>query len=220
MNTDPTVVRDVFASHYFLLAYLASLGTIQVSVTISGARGLWLTPSRTATRWLGIALIITGFLFFFAQPLWIEGPWAAGSVEADSASREWGQADWADLAAARNVNDIHGGLDGTRQAIWFPLAVVFSFATSVLIGALNLRIFKNAGSRAARLIADDPEVDGLAGLAGRSYFSNLPISWRNFRSDVAGEWRAGLASADRWSIFKAIFGKSSARRSPAGKSPE
>ncbi len=31
MNTDPLVVRDVFASHYFLLAYLASLGTMQVA---------------------------------------------------------------------------------------------------------------------------------------------------------------------------------------------
>ena len=77
MNTDPMVVRDVFASHYFLLAFLASLGTMQVAVTISGARGLWLTPHRAMTRWLGIVLIVTGFLIFFAQPLWIEEPGAA-----------------------------------------------------------------------------------------------------------------------------------------------
>ncbi len=208
MNTDPMVVRDVFASHYFLLAFLASLGTMQVAVTISGARGLWLTPYRAMTRWLGIVLIVTGFLIFFAQPLWIEGPWAAGSVEADSVSREWGQADWADLAGARNVNDIHGGLDGTRQAIWFPLAAVLAFATSALAGALNLRVFKRAEDPAGRPGKDDSDADGLAGLADRSYFSNLPVSWRKFRSEVADVWRTGLASADRWSVFKVILGRS------------
>ena len=208
MTTDPMAVRDVFASHYFLLAFLTSLGTMQVAVTISGARGLWLTPHRTTTRWLGIALIVTGFLVFFTQPLWIDGPWAAGSIEADSVSREWGQADWADLAGARNVNDIHGGLDGTRQAIWFPLAAILAFATSALIGALNSWVFKNAEEQAGRHGPDNSDVGGLAGLADRSYFSNLPVSWRNFRSEVADVWRAGLASADRWSVFKMIFGRS------------
>ncbi len=208
MNTYPEVVRDVFASNYFLLAFLASLGTMQVAVTISGARGLWLTPHRTMTRWLGIVLIVTGFLIFFAQPLWIEGPWAAGSVEADSVSRQWGQADWADLAGARNVNDIHGGLDGTRQAIWFPLAAIAAFATSALVGTLNLRIFKSDGGPSGRPAAEDGDVGGFAGLADRSYFSNVPVSWRIFRSEVADVWRAGLASADRWSVFKVIFGRS------------
>jgi hypothetical protein len=208
MNTDPLVVRDVFASHYFLLAFLASLGTMQVAVTISGARGLWLTPSRIATKWLGIALIITGFLIFFAQPLWIEGPWAAGSVEADSVSRQWGQADWAELAGARNVNDIHGGLDGTRQAIWFPLAAILAFGTSGLVGALNMRVFKRTGIPDARSAPGDKRTGGLTGLADRSYFSNLPISIRVFRSEIVDVWRSGLASADRWSVFRVIFGRS------------
>ncbi len=211
MNTDPLAVRDVFASHYFLLAFLASLGTIQIAVTISGARGLWLTPRRTTTRWLGIALVVAGFLIFFAQPLWIDGPWAAGSVEADSVSRVWGQADWADLAGARNVNDIHGGLDGTRQAIWFPLASVLAFVVSAVVGALNLRVF-------ARTRSSDPQPDspgtsasdegGITGLADRSYFSNLPVSLRIFRLEAGDVWRAGFASADRWSVFRLIFGRS------------
>jgi hypothetical protein len=208
MNTDPLAVRDVFASHYFLLAFLASLGTTQVAVSISGARGLWLTPHRTVTRWLGIALIVTGFLIFFAQPLWIEGPWAAGSVEADSVSREWGQADWGDLSGARNVNDIHGGLDGTKQAIWFPLSAALAFAISALFGALNLRVFKTAVDPAERLGLDEEDAGGLAGLARRSYFSNLPVSWRLFTSEVGEIWRTGLASADRWSVFRVIFGRS------------
>ncbi|MCZ6539693.1 MAG: hypothetical protein O6922_07690 [Chloroflexi bacterium] len=208
MNTDPTVVREIFAGHYFLLAFLASLGTMQVSVTVSGARGLWLTPQRTITRWLGIALIAAGFLIFFTQPLWIDGPWAAGSVEADSATREWGRAGWADLAAARNVNDFHGGLDGNEQAIFFSLAAVLAFATSALIGALNLRVFKRPEDQAGQPGQDDVDADGFAGLAHRSYFSNLPVSWRKFRSEVVDVWRAGLASADRWSVFKMIFGRS------------
>ncbi len=207
MNTDPLVVRDVFASHYFLLAFLASLGTIQVAVSISGARGLWLTPHRTVTRWLGIALIVTGFLIFFAQPLWIEGPWAAGSVEADSASRVWGQADWGDLGGARNVNDIHGGLDGTRQAIWFPLSAVLAFAISAVVGALNLRVFKTSVATLGRSSDDESNAGGLTGLAHRSYFSNLPVSWRIFTSEVGDVWRSGLASADRWSVFRVIFGR-------------
>ena len=181
---------------------------MQVSVTISGARGLWLTPYRILTRWLGIALIVTGFLVFFAQPLWIDGPWAAGSVEADSVSRGWGQADWADLGGARNVNVIHGGQDGTRQAIWFPLAAVLAFATSTLIGALNLRFFPGATDNAGRSGPGVGDTGGFAGLAVRSYFANLPVSWRIFRSEVADIWRAGLASADRWSVFKVIFGRS------------
>ena len=210
MNTDPLAVRDVFASHYFLLAFLASLGTMQVALTISGARGLWLTPYRATTRWLGIALIIAGFSIFFAQPLWIDGPWAAGSVEADSATREWGQADWADLAGARNVNDIHGGLDGTKQAIWFPLASVLAFIVSAVIGSLNMWTI-------SRTRSGDPEPDtpdsgddgGISGLAHRSYFSNLPVSWRSFRLEVDGVWRGRLETADRWSVFKMILGRSS-----------
>jgi hypothetical protein len=205
MNTDPATVREVFASHYFLFAFLASLGTMQVSASISGIRGLWLTPHQTVTRRLGIALIVTGVVIFFAQPLWTDGPWAAGTVEADSISRGWGQANWSELAGARNVNDIHGGLDGTKQAIWYPLAVVLAFVVSAMIGAVNVRILTGAESPDER---PPDDVDGLGGLANRSYFSNLPISWRNFRSEITGTWRSGLATADAWSLFRMIFGRS------------
>ncbi|MEE8045709.1 MAG: hypothetical protein V3T49_02595 [Dehalococcoidia bacterium] len=211
MNTDPSAVRDVFASHYFLFAFLASLGTLQIAVANSGIRGLWLTPNRLVNRWLGIGLIIAGIAVFFGQPLWIEGPWAAGSIQADSVTREWGQASWSDLAGARNVNDIHGGLDGTKQAIWFPLAAIMAFIVSALVGALNIR-FLTGSSRAK--IADSgvsPVEDGtgLAGLAHRSYFANLPISLKTFSSELGEVWRDGLRKADRWSLLKVIFGRSS-----------
>lgn len=208
MSTDFETVRDVFASHYFLFAFLASLGTLQIAVSNSGTRGLWLTPRRLVTRWLGVALILTGIAIFFLQPLWIEGPWAGGSVEADSISREWGQARWGELAAARNVNDIHGGLDGTKQAIWFPLAAILAFVVSAMIGALNIMIL-NRGELDRSETRSSLNEDGLAGLEKHSYFVTLPVSLRKFRADIGGVWRTGLQAADRWSLFKIIFDRSS-----------
>lgn len=208
MSTDFETVRDVFASHYFLFAFLASLGTLQIAVSNSGTRGLWLTPRRLVTRWLGVALILTGIAIFFLQPLWIEGPWAGGSVEADSISREWGQARWGELAAARNVNDIHGGLDGTKQAIWFPLAAILAFVVSAMIGALNIMIL-NRGELDRSETRSSLNEDGLAGLEKHSYFATLPVSLRKFRADIGGVWRTGLQAADRWSLFKIIFDRSS-----------
>ena len=208
MGTDPETVRDVFASHYFLFAFLASLGTLQIAAANAGTRGLWLTPRRLVNRWLGVVLILSGIAVFFLMPLWIEGPWADGSVQADSISREWGQARWGELAGARNVNDIHGGLDGTKQAIWFPLAAILAFVVSAVIGALNLR-FLNKDEPATSEAKSSLNEGGLAGLENHSYFASLPVSLRKFREDIVGVWRTGLQSADRWSLFKMIFGRSS-----------
>ncbi|GIT20082.1 MAG: hypothetical protein CM1200mP39_28880 [Dehalococcoidia bacterium] len=169
MSVNPSDVRNLFESHYFLFAFLSSLGTLQIAVTGSGIRALWLTPYRRVTRWLGFVCIITGVLFFFGQPLFVDGPWAAGSVQANSTTREWGLASWGELAGARNVNDIHGGLDGVDQAIWFSLAVIFSFAVSVVFGALSIK----AITKGLKVDAKSDDTDGLAGLVHRSYFSNL-----------------------------------------------
>ena len=99
-------------------------------------------------------------------------------------------------------------MDGTKQAIWFPLSAVLAFAISALFGALNLRVFKTAVGPAERLGLDEEDAGGLTGLARRSYFSNLPVSWRLFTSEVGEIWRTGLASADRWSVFRVFFGRS------------
>jgi len=208
VGTDPETVRDVFASHYFLFAFLASLGTLQIAVANSGTRGLWLTPRRLANCWLGVALIFSGIAVFFLMPLWIEGPWADGSVQADSVSREWGQARWGELAGARNVNDIHGGLDGTKQAIWLPLAAILAFIVSALAGALNIRIL-NRGELTTSDAKSPPNEGGLAGLENHSYFATFSVSIREFWAEIAGVWHTGLQSADRWSLFKIIFGRSS-----------
>jgi len=213
VNTDPIAVRDLFASHYFVFAFLASLGTLQIAVSNSGMRGLWLTPHRGMTRWLGVALIVTGIVIFFVQPMWVDGPWAAGSVQADSITREIGTSSWSELAGARNVNDIHGGLDGNKQAKWFPLAAILAFVISALIGTVNVKTLRKLESSSSSDSPTDTATnaidDGLGGLANRSYFENLPVSFRNFKSDIPKVWRTGLDSADRWSLFKMIFGRSS-----------
>jgi hypothetical protein len=210
VNTDPNAVRDLFASHYFIFAFLASLGTLQIAVSNSGIRGLWLTPHRGMTRWLGVVLNITGIAIFFLQPMWVEGPWASGSVQADSVTREIGTASWSELAGARNVNDIHGGLDGNKQAKWFPLASALAFAVAALIGAVNVKALGSLETSSTGSSQKNTETeDGLGGLVNHSIFVNLPVSFRNFKSDIPNVWRNGLESADRWSLIKMIFGRSS-----------
>jgi len=211
VNTDPGVVRALFASHYFLFAFLASLGTLQIAVANAGTRGLWMTPHAGMTRWLGIALILTAIAVFFLQPLWVDGPWAAGSVEADSLSRDWGTASWDEIAGARNVNDIHGGLDGVKQAFWFSLAALSAFAVSAIAGTVTMKVLAFAEEQAGKSSSADGTdgSNGLEGLAHRSYFSNLPRSLRYFRSDIGGVWRSGIRDADRWNLMKLIFGGSS-----------
>ncbi len=203
MNIDLYTVRDLFAGHYFLFAFLASLGTIQITTANSGIRGLWLTPHAGVTRLLGVALILTGAVIFFTQPLWVEGPWAAGSVEADSTTRQWGTAAWHELAGARNVNDIHGGLDGIKQAIWFSLATLTAFATSAIGGAISLKILAvSVDGASEEEYLSSYEDDGLEGLKRRSFLSNLPISYGNFRTDIPQVWNSIMEVADDWSVFK------------------
>ena len=206
MNLNPNDVRSLFESHYFLFTFLSSLGTLQIVVTSSGIRGLWLMPYRRVTRLLGFMCIVTAIIVFFGQPLFVDGPWAAGSVQSESSTREWGTASWDDLAGARNINDIHGGLDGVDQAIWFSLAVISAFVVSVVFGAISVKA--GANSKEFSVDAKSHNSDGLTGLAHRSYFSNLPISMRNFHENSRDFWRDGVRSADRWSLTKIISGSS------------
>ena len=199
-------MRSLFESHYFLFAFLSSLGTLQIAVTSSGIRGLWLMPYRRVTRLLGFMCIVTAIIVFFGQPLFVDGPWAAGSVQSESSTREWGTASWDDLAGARNINDIHGGLDGVDQAIWFSLAVISAFVVSVVFGTISVKA--GANSKDFSFDAKSRNSDGFAGLAHRSYFSNLPISMRNFHENSRTFWSDGVGSADRWSLIKIISGSS------------
>ena len=175
-------------------------------MTNSEIRGLWVTPYRRVTRWLGFMCIVTSIIVFFGQPLFVDGPWAAGSVQADSSTREWGTASWDDLAGARNINDIYGGLDGVDQGIWFSLAAISAFVVSVFFGVISVKA--GANSKEFSVDAKSCNSDGLTGLVHRSYFSNLPISIRQFHENLRNFWRDGVRSADRWSLIKIISGSS------------
>ena len=202
VTVDPSEVYPLFARHYFYFAALATLGTLQIAVATGGFRGLWLLPGRAATRLAGILLVLVGIALFFLMPLWVDGPWASGSVNADSATREWGRAEWKDLGAARNVNDINGGLSGTGQATWFPLGAVIAFVVSVGAGTINRRLFPG---RMTAQLSPDSDPDGIALAANHSYFESLRISWRRFRAEVRSFADEELSRSDRWSLSVVIW---------------
>ncbi|MSQ33608.1 MAG: hypothetical protein EXR60_04225 [Dehalococcoidia bacterium] len=52
---------------YSGFAFVACLGVIQIAVSLSGLRGLWLTPWPWANSTVGGALIIVGAWWFFAS---------------------------------------------------------------------------------------------------------------------------------------------------------
>jgi hypothetical protein len=203
VKPDPSDVQALFALHYFYFALLATLGTLQVAVSIGGYRSLWLTPHRLGTRIAGGVLILAGAALFFLMPLWVDGPWAAGSVEADSSTRLWGKADWGDLGGARNVNDVDGGLSGTGQATWFPLAALITGCVSLAAGAANRRLFPARMASAILGIeaaTGTGDVDGIALMASHSYREALQTSWQRFRRELPADAASLLARADRWSI--------------------
>ena len=136
------MVRD-----YLILAFLVSLGALQIAVTISGIRGLWLLSNRNLTRYLGILLIFIGFAYYIFSPIWIEGPWAAGSViDGTSENRQWGTATLSEISGARNLNDIHGGMAGTAYAIYFVLSAVLATLFAAIVGAITIRLSQPSNS--------------------------------------------------------------------------
>ena len=203
------MVRD-----YLILAFLVSLGALQISVSISGIRGLWLLPHRNLTRALGILLIILGLGYYLLSPLWIEGPWAAGSVvDGTSENRIWGTAALDEISAARNVNDIHGGMAGTAYAVFFVLSAVLATLFAAAIGAFNVRIMDSPSFRRRLEGGDDAanppsfrrglgggHTDGLDALKSTNPLTTLKSSLRNLRQTGKTDIRNQLQSAHRWSI--------------------
>ena len=198
-------MHALFARHYFYMAALATLGALQIAVSIGGYSGLWLLPGRMFSRIAGVVLIAAGVALFFLLPLWVDGPWAAGSVGADSAMRQWGRADWGDLGAARNVTDIDGGLSGTGQATWFPLSALIAAVVSLAAGSINRRLFQGRMRAAAGAEAGDGDEDGLESLASHDYPGALKRSWRKFRHDLPADASRMLAVADPWSITVVLW---------------
>ena len=196
------MVRD-----YLILAFLVSLGALQISVSISGIRGLWVLPHRNLTRAFGILLIILGLGYYLLSPLWIEGPWAAGSVvDGTSENRIWGTASIDEISGARNLNDIHGGMAGTAYAVFFVLSAVLATLFAAVIGTINTRLFSSpsrsegdAWSEAITQGVPEP-IDGLDALKTTDPLTTLKSSLRNLRDTGANDVRNQFQSAHRWSI--------------------
>ena len=182
-----TAAARVLEHHYLLLAFLAGLGTIQITASFGGYRGLWLVPHRMITRYLGVVSVLGGFALFLLLPLWTSGPWQHGSVRPDSAVRQWGKAGWSDLPRANNVNDINGGLSGTQQAIWFPGGVAAAFVVSLAAGAVSARLAGRGGEDSG--VEDE---DGLGLMKRLDYLRALRRSWSTFRANWSTDRREAL----------------------------
>lgn len=199
MPADPAATHELLTHHYLVLALAVSVGVLQIAVSLSGLRGLWLVDSPRGTRWLGILVVIAAVALFVLAPVRVEGPWAAGSVEADSSTRQWGRASWGELAGAYNINDADGGLSGSGQALWFP-AGMFAALALTLAGGTVRSLIRRAGARGKQRGCDGP--DGLDGLAACTYPSVLRRSLALF----AASWRDDLrrefdASRHRYGVL-------------------
>ena len=207
---------NLMARDYLILAFLVSLGSLQIAVSISRIRGLWIIPNRILTRVLGIALIIFGIGLYILSPLWVEGPWAAGSVtDGTSIDRDWGTADLGELSAARNLNDIHGGMAGTAYAVYFIFSAVLATIFAAAIATINNRLFPNprvspmnggnvrqdkGGPKRSEGRAQSEPTDALDALKHSDAISTLSTSLRNLRRTGIDDARQQMKSAHRWSI--------------------
>ena len=207
---------NLMARDYLILAFLVSLGSLQIAVSISRIRGLWIIPNRTLTRALGITLIIFGIALYILSPLWVEGPWAAGSVtDGTSIDRDWGTADLGELSAARNLNDIHGGMAGTAYAVYFIFSAVLATIFSAVLATINNRLLPNSrvspihggnvrqdkgGPKRSEGRAQSESTDGLDALKHSDAISTLSTSLRNLRRTGIDDARKHMRSAHRWSI--------------------
>ena len=195
------VITEQIGRQYLVMAFLVVLGALQIAVSIPGIRGMMILPGRIPTRFLGGLLIVLGVVIFYLMPLWTDGPWAAGSVVSDSTQREWGRAAWSDLGAARNVNDVDGGMSGTDHARWFPIAMALAMIVSLAGGTVMLRLFPSSEES-----GPERQRTGLEALATRPFLSALNTSFPDLRATIKADAEEGLARHPH-SIFGWIAGK-------------
>jgi len=55
-----------FATDYFILVFVATIGVIQFSASTSGLNGLLFFKSHFVSRFLGLALVVIAFIWFFS----------------------------------------------------------------------------------------------------------------------------------------------------------
>ena len=187
--------------HYLLLVFLLSLGALQVGASLGGLRGLWLIPTKRWNIGLAVALGIAGIALFVLLPMWTSGPWASGTVvDGTSEGRLWGRTGFEELSRARNLNDIHGGLNGGDYGSWFPLTALGAVGFSVIVGAINIRRNdkKNLQSNSG------PGGEGFDALRHTDWFTAARESWRALRRNVWTDLRLLLRETPRWTIPKLI----------------
>ncbi len=196
--TDPIQsAAAIMVRDYVVLAFLVSLGALQITTSISEIRGLWLLPNKNLTRALGILLIILGLGYYLLSPLWLEGPWAAGSVvDGTSENRACGTASLDEISGARNLNDIHGGMAGTAYAVYFIFSAVLATIIAAAIAGIRQRYLgpKTLSSSA----------DGLDALKQTDPLSTLSVSLSNLHRGIALDIERMMQATHRWSI-PAIF---------------
>ena len=187
--------------HYLVLVFMLSLGALQVGASLGGLRGLWLLPAKHWNMALAIALGIAGIALFVLLPIWTAGPWASGTVvDGTSEGRSWGRAGFEELSRARNLNDIHGGLNGGDYGAWFPLTALGAVGFSVVVGAVKLRF-------GGKLEVDSESGrggDGFDELTRTDWFTAARNSWRALRRTVWLDMRSLLRETPRWTIPKLI----------------
>ena len=195
------MVRD-----YLILTFLVSLGALQITVSISGIRGLWLTSNRAFNRVVGVMLIVSGLCFYIFSPIWIEGPWAAGSVvDGTSEGRVWGTAALNEISGARNLNDIHGGMAGTAYAVFFLLSAVLATLFAAIIGAINMRILRSR-DQIGESSPSSARLDGLDALSHTDAVSAMFASLENLRAEGFRDALSQMKSGRRWKIPRRIAG--------------
>ncbi len=198
MSYDIDAVAAMMGRDYLLFAFLVNLGVLQIATTISGARGLWLLPWRRPALYLGVSLVAVGVMVFVLSPMWNEGPWAAGSVvDGTSEGREWGKATLSDITNARNLNDIHGGLDGNDYARLFPLSALLAFIVCATVGGISIVIKRPKSSR-------KKDADGLDALGHDHYLAALAVSFSVMKRTMRKDIDSFMSEAPRWSVPKWI----------------
>jgi hypothetical protein len=107
----------------------------------------------------------------------------------------WGKASLGDLAAARALNDVDGGLSGGSQGIYFPLA-----ATMAIISTLGVTSLRN---RRRRSSGADP-LSGLGMLESDPWSASVGPSLRAWRHEWQNELARQLGPGNAWGGVSSI----------------
>jgi len=153
------------------------LGVLQISVSRSGIKGLWLTKSGFVNRCLGVILIVLGPIYFFVLPIFTFDFSCFGNAVISCFSKTMSTDE---IGFVRNINDFDGGLAGAQQAFWFSLAALLSICVSAVSGAFVTRFYSSKLN---------DETYGLAMLSYSSYLATFNKSvkflWKSFKTNFS-----------------------------------